>query len=60
MLNYITSEIQITWGFWRGIRVGPNIFAVESFIDGIATIGKRDSFELRKMLMSHNSRDLNV
>ena len=58
-INYIPSEIQITWGFWSGIRAGPNVFAVESLIDEIATIGKKDSFELQKMLMSHNSRALN-
>ncbi len=59
-INYIPSEIPITWGFWRSIGAGPNVFALESLIDEIATIGKRDSLELRKMLMSHNSRALNV
>ena len=50
----------IPTSLWRGVGPTHNIFVVESFIDELAHLAKRDPVEYRKSLLAHNPRALGV
>ena len=41
------AELPVSTGWWRGLGLLPNIFAIESFIDELASIAKLDPLEFR-------------
>ncbi len=47
-------------GFWRSVGASQNGFFLESFIDEIATAGKKDPYELRRGLLAKSPRPLAV
>jgi isoquinoline 1-oxidoreductase subunit beta len=47
-------------GFWRSVGASQNGFFLESFIDEIATAGKKDPYELRRRLLAKSPRRLAV
>ena len=47
-------------GFWRSVGASQNGFFLESFIDEIATAGKKDPYELRRRLLAKSRRHLAV
>ncbi len=47
-------------GFWRSVGASQNGFFLESFIDEIATAGKKDPYELRRRLLAKSPRHLAV
>ena len=59
-INYVPSEIPIQCGAWRGIGANANLFALESMIDEIAHYGGNDPINLRKILLKHSPRAINV
>jgi isoquinoline 1-oxidoreductase beta subunit len=50
----------IPTSLWRGVGPTHNIFVVESFIDELAHMAKRDPVEYRKSLLAQNPRALGV
>ncbi len=47
LVEYVDPPVPIRLGFWRGIEISSNVFAVESFIDELAHAAKRDPIEFR-------------
>ncbi len=45
---------------WRSVGYAPNKFAIESFIDEIATARKEDPYQLRRKLLRDSPRALKV
>jgi isoquinoline 1-oxidoreductase beta subunit len=52
--------LDITVSVWRTTGHGPNNFAVESFIDELAAVAKRDPVEFRRALLAEDKRALGV
>ena len=59
-VDFVPSDIQAPTGAWRSIGTSHNLFALESGLDEVAHAGDHDPFELRRNLLSHNSRALAV
>jgi CO/xanthine dehydrogenase Mo-binding subunit len=59
-VDFVPSDIQVPTGAWRSIGTAHNTFALESGLDEVALAGGHDPFELRRKLLSHNSRALGV
>ena len=59
-VDFVPSDIQVPTGAWRSIGAFQNLFALESGLDEVAFEGGHDAFELRRKLLSHNSRALRV
>jgi isoquinoline 1-oxidoreductase beta subunit len=47
-------------GFWRSVGASQNGFFLESFIDEMASAGKKDPYELRRRLLAKSPRHLAV
>jgi isoquinoline 1-oxidoreductase beta subunit len=47
LVEYVDPPLPIVPGFWRGIQIVSNVFAVESFIDELAHAAGRDPLEFR-------------
>ena len=47
-------------GFWRSVGASQNGFFLESFIDEMATAGKKDPYEFRRRLLAKAPRHLAV
>jgi len=52
------TDAGIPIGFWRSVGASQNGFFLESFIDEIATTGKKDPYELRRHLLAKSPRHL--
>jgi isoquinoline 1-oxidoreductase beta subunit len=46
----------ITTGWWRGVGPAHNIFVVESFIDELAALAKKDPVDYRRRLLGNAPR----
>ena len=55
-VEYIRKEPGIPVGFWRSVGHSHNTFVVESFLDEVATAGKKDPYELRRGLLKKSPR----
>jgi isoquinoline 1-oxidoreductase beta subunit len=47
LVEYVDPPLPIRLGFWRGIEISSNVFAVESFVDELAHAARRDPLEFR-------------
>jgi isoquinoline 1-oxidoreductase beta subunit len=59
-LTYKRQEIGIGVGYWRSVSHTPNCFAIESSIDEIAALAKRDPLDYRLELLAGKPRHLGV
>jgi len=68
-LPYAISNLRVTWTmengmvpvwFWRSVGSSQNAFVTESFLDEVAREMGRDPFGLRRSLLQHKPRHLNV
>jgi len=55
-----TPEFQVPVQWWRSVGSTHTAFAVECFMDDIARATKQDPFELRRKLLTKQSRHLGV
>jgi isoquinoline 1-oxidoreductase beta subunit len=60
LVDYQLVNTGVPIGFWRSVGASQNGFFLESFIDEIATAGKKDPYELRRRLLSKSPRHLAV
>src|SRR6185436_2483716 len=62
LVDYVRYEPPsgITTGWWRGVGPAHNIFVVESFIDELAALAKKDPVEYRRRLLGKAPRMLGV
>jgi len=47
LVEYVDLPCPYPLGFWRGIEIVSNVFAVESFVDELARAAKRDALDFR-------------
>src|SRR2546422_2669007 len=50
-VDYLLTDTGIPVGFWRSVNNSYNAFAVESFIDELAHVAKKDPYEYRRDLL---------
>src|ERR1700674_3043853 len=60
LVDYQLVNTGVPIGFWRSVGASQNGFFLESFIDEIATAGKKDPYELRRRLLANSPRHLAV
>jgi isoquinoline 1-oxidoreductase beta subunit len=60
LVDYQLVNTGVPIGFWRSVGASQNGFFLESFIDEIATAGKKDPYELRRRLLAKSARHLAV
>jgi isoquinoline 1-oxidoreductase beta subunit len=60
LVDYQLVNTGVPIGFWRSVGASQNGFFLESFIDEIATAGKKDPYELRRRLLAKSPRHLAV
>ncbi len=60
LVDYQLVNTSVPIGFWRSVGASQNGFFLESFIDEIATAGKKDPYELRRRLLAKSPRHLAV
>ena len=60
LVDFQLVNTPVPIGFWRSVGASQNGFFLESFIDEIATAGKKDPYELRRRLLSKAPRHLAV
>jgi isoquinoline 1-oxidoreductase subunit beta len=58
LVDFRLVNTPIPIGFWRSVGASQNGFFLESFIDEIATAGKKDPYELRRRLLANSPRHL--
>ena len=56
LIEYIRHEPPIPTAFWRGVGPTHNIFMVESFIDELASVARKDPVAYRRALLAGNPR----
>jgi isoquinoline 1-oxidoreductase beta subunit len=58
LVDYVHCEPPsgITTGWWRGVGPAHNIFVVESFIDELAALAKKDAVDYRRRLLGNAPR----
>ena len=58
LVDYVRYEppTGITTGWWRGVGPAHNIFVVESFIDELAALAKKDPVDYRRRLLGNAPR----
>jgi len=59
-VDFTLMQIPVPTSVWRSTGYGPNVFALESFIDELARRGRRDPYEYRRVLLAGNKRALRV
>ena len=59
-VEYVMFEAPIPVGFWRSVGNSSNPFAVESFIDELAHMGRIDPVEFRMGMLANNPRGRRV
>jgi isoquinoline 1-oxidoreductase beta subunit len=60
-VEYVREEPPgIPTAFWRGVGPTHNVYVVESFIDELAAVAKKDPLEYRRALLGKNPRALHV
>jgi isoquinoline 1-oxidoreductase beta subunit len=50
----------IPTAFWRGVGPTHNVYVIESFIDELAALAKKDPVEYRRAMLGNNPRALHV
>ncbi len=55
-VEYIEHDPGIPYGFWRSVGASFQGFAVEAFVDELATAAGKDPFEFRRSLLSKHPR----
>jgi isoquinoline 1-oxidoreductase subunit beta len=60
LVDFQLVSTPVPIGFWRSVGASQNGFFLESFIDEIATAGKKDPYELRRRLLAKSPRHLAV
>jgi isoquinoline 1-oxidoreductase beta subunit len=60
LVDFQLVNTAIPVGFWRSVGASQNGFFLESFIDEMATAGKKDPYELRRRLLAKSPRHLAV
>jgi isoquinoline 1-oxidoreductase beta subunit len=60
LVDYQLVNTGVPIGFWRSVGASQNGFFLESFIDEMATAGKKDPYELRRHLLAKSPRHLAV
>jgi isoquinoline 1-oxidoreductase beta subunit len=58
LIDFQLVNTGVPIGFWRSVGASQNGFFLESFIDEIATAGKKDPYELRRHLLGKSPRHL--
>jgi isoquinoline 1-oxidoreductase subunit beta len=56
LVDYQLTETGIPVGFWRSVGASQNGFFVESFMDEVAALAKKDPYEFRRDLLSKAPR----
>jgi isoquinoline 1-oxidoreductase beta subunit len=59
-VDFTLMQIPVPTSVWRSTGYGPNVFALESFIDELAHHAGRDPYEYRRVLLAGNKRALRV
>jgi isoquinoline 1-oxidoreductase beta subunit len=59
-VQWVSVELPIPVGFWRSVGHSFNAFAMECFVDELATERKIDPLALRRTLLKDSPRDLGV
>jgi isoquinoline 1-oxidoreductase beta subunit len=59
-VDYVLTDTGIPVGFWRSVNNSFNAFAVETFIDELASAAKKDPYEYRRNLLGKAPRHLGV
>ena len=52
----LIQDVDVRVGYWRSVSNATNAFAIESFIDEMATLGRRDPLEFRLELLGKQPR----
>jgi isoquinoline 1-oxidoreductase subunit beta len=55
-VEYIESDPGIPYGFWRSVGASFNGFAVEAFVDELATTAGKDPYQFRRDLLAKAPR----
>jgi isoquinoline 1-oxidoreductase beta subunit len=58
LIDFQLVNTGVPIGFWRSVGASQNGFFLESFIDEMATAGKKDPYELRRRLLAKSPRHL--
>jgi isoquinoline 1-oxidoreductase beta subunit len=59
-VDYHELDLGVPVGFWRSVGHSYNVFVIESFIDEMAALAKRDPLDLRLELLRNEPRMLRV
>ncbi len=59
-IDYLRHEIGIDVGYWRSVSHALNCFAIESFVDELASEAGLDPYEFRRNLLGKQPRWLSV
>ena len=60
-VEYVREEpLGIPTAFWRGVGPTHNVYVIESFIDELAAIAKKDPVDYRRAMLGNNPRALHV
>ena len=60
IIENVIHDTGVRVGYWRSVSNALNAFAVESFVDEIATASKKDPVALRMEMLKGDTRSLNV
>jgi CO/xanthine dehydrogenase Mo-binding subunit len=55
-LEYVEADLRVRVGWVRGVGFIANVFALESFIDEMATAAGKDPLDYRRHLVAHDPR----
>jgi len=58
LVDFQLVNTAVPIGFWRSVGASQNGFFLESFIDEIASAGKKDPYEFRRRLLAKSPRPL--
>lgn len=59
-VRYTQADLGVPVGFWRSVGHSHTAFAVEGFIDELATAAGKDPVEFRRSLLAGSARNLGV
>ncbi|MGH7492299.1 MAG: molybdopterin cofactor-binding domain-containing protein [bacterium] len=59
-VDYVWAPVAVPVGWWRSVYASQNVFAVESFIDELASLAKIDPYQFRLHMLEKSPRMKNV